>query len=299
MDNIELKIYEKIEKELENGKPLFLGEKSLSRALYIAGKMAGKGNKFESRAIIPSNSPVKTEEEAINLKENKEIKKEGIPYTTYRIGELETEDKKYQVIVDERPNAIKEMHKTVKKLKDNGLIIIKTTIDYLYPLKATYKGLFKTKTKEKTIQEVLKDQKLEMINYESIEDKEILIKAKNKGFRKKYLSIEPFSSKELGEKIAEEILPETEYAKEGSRFCIKSDSKNLLYNIKEVKKIKKPTKIKFKLPTGKTTYEKDEKTRKSKKIKIEVKPNTEKNREEIEESRILIMPKGRIKDYYT
>jgi len=298
-------IYQQIEKELDKEeRALFLGENSLSRALYTAGKQREKGKETQTRAIIPQESPIKNEEQAINQGTGEEqAKREGIPNTTYRIGEIEKEDKAYPIIVDERPHPLEKLPETAKNLEKNGKIVIKLPIEYLYPLKATYKRLLMKKTKEKTIEEVLKEQNLKTENYEVInglkEDSEILIKAMNKGYKKKYIEQEPLSLKEFGEYITEELLPETEYARKGTSLAVESENKKYLYHITEIKKTKGPTELQFKFPTGKTTNKTDREKRRSKKFKVELKPNKEKYRKEIERTGDLIMLKKRIQDYYS
>ncbi len=293
-------IYKEIKKHIEeNEKALFLGEKSLSRALYTAGKLKKKGKEIKSRAIIPQDSSIKTEEEAMR-QGKKEDKKEGIPYTTYRIGKIKKEDKKYKTIVDERPNQIQKLEETTKKVKKNGKIILILPIDYIYPLKATYKGFLKEKEKKKTLKEILEDQKLELEKQKILEgEEEIIVKIKNKGFKKKYLSQRPMNLEEMGKEIEKEIMPEIEYAREGSSFCIESEDKELLYHVKKVKETSGETKMKFSLPTGEMEHETEIGGEENKLFKIDVKPNIKKHKEEIKEKDDLIMLKERIKDYYS
>ncbi len=298
-------VYEQIEKDLDKKeKALFLGEKSLSRALYTAGKQREKGKKIETRAIIPHNSSIKDEEQAINQgTRGEQSKKEGIPNTTYRIGKLEKEDKNYPIIIDEREKPVEKLPKTTENLEKNGKLLMKLPIEYFYPLKANYKSLFRKKTKKKTIEELLEEQNLKTENYEIIngldENSEMLVKLLNKGYKKKYTDQEPISLEEFAEDITEELIPEAEKAREGTSLAVESENKKYLYHITEIKKTKGSTELKFKFPTGKTTNKTDRENRKSKKLKIELKPNKEEYREEIERTGDLIMLKKRIQDYYS
>ncbi len=295
------KLYKEIKKDLEDQeKILFLGKDSLLHALYTAGKMRKKRKNIKAQAIIPPDSRIKNEEKAIKEAKEKETVKNGTPDTYYRVGNLEMEKEKYPIVIDFRTSPITQLPQTTEKLQEKGKIAMKLPENHIYPLKTTVKKLLRKKKKLKSTRKTLEDMNLDIETYKLLEDQDLFIKARLKNFKYPYTNIEPASLKEVSEEITKEILPQAKFAKGGSSLVIESEDENFLYDVKEIKNIKKgQLKFKYQFLTGEETHKKDIKGNKGKKFKIEVKPDLPRFRKEIENSERLIMPKERIKDYYT
>lgn len=296
-------IYKEIKKDIKTDKKtqvLCLGDKSLLNALYIAGKARQEGINIKTKAIIPSNSQIRTEEKAKEEAEEKDTIMNGTPNTYYRIGGLEMEDDKYSIIIDERENNFSNLPETTTKLTGKKTIILTLPEKYLYPLKATYKGLIKTKEKLKNTKEILKEMNLKIETYKVTANKEILVKCTDKNFKQKAKNITPASPEEVAEKIIEECYDEVSYAREGSTFCVKSNNEKYLYHFEHIEE-NNSNKYTFQVTIRgkKTKINKPKKGRKGKKFQVTLYPSLNKYKEKIKDQGDLIIPKHRVKDYYS
>lgn len=298
---MELKeLYKELEEEIrETNKVLFLGNEALLKALYIAGRSREEGRNLKTKAVVPPDSDIKNEEDAMERAQEKFVK-DGIPNTYYRIGNIEMEDEKYPLIIDFRGNQFENLEGTVERLEEKGKILMKLPERYIYPIETTSKGFLRKKKKLKSTKKAIEDLNFEVETYKLLKSNEILVKAKEKNFKKPYLQIDFPDLSKLGEKIAKETLPHARYAMRRSNFCVKSDDENYLYVFEEVEnQNKKPLKFQFEFLTGEASYEGSEEKRKSKRFKVRVLPNLNRFRKQLEEEDKLIIPKKRIKDYYS
>lgn len=294
------KLHEEIKRDIKEGeKALFLGKDSLLYALYTAGKMRNEGKDIKAQAIIPPDSDIRNEEKAIEEGEDKETVKNGTPNTYYRIGNLEMEKEEYPLIIDFRASPIPHLPKTIEKLEEKGKIAMKLSENHIYPLQTTVKKFLRKKKKTKSTRKTLEDMNLEIETYKLLENQEVFIKAKENNFKYPYKNIKTLPLQKIAEEITDEILPQAQYAMEGSEFCLESEDKEFLYDFQEIKNTSTGSlKLHYSFLTGEENHEKSIKGEKGKEFWIEVKPNLDRFKEEIEDEDKLIIPKGRIKDYY-
>ncbi len=296
-------IYQEVREKLEeNSRILFLGKESLPKALYVAGRAKEEGKKIEAKAIIPQTSETKTEESAIKKSTKKNTVKKGMPYTTYRIGELETEDEEYSTIVDTGEDPYRRIPQVIQRAKKDSSITMVLPENYIYPLKVTIKKLFRKKQKLIPIEKILEKEGLSVKTYRPIEDEgktKLLLTYTVRKYKPKYKNYSFPTLTELAKKVVEESKPEINEAEPGTSFCIESKEKNYLYHYQKIKKTKeKQNKYNITFLTGKETYKEDSKGT-TKEFSVQVKPNIENYRKEVKEEQDLIIPKKRILDYYS
>lgn len=295
------KVYQEIKEDLqEDRKALFLGEESLIHALYTSGKSKEEGKAIETKAIVPKSSEVRTEDEAIKKSREKDILRKGTPNTTYKLSEVSDGDEKYSTVIDVGKNPLPNIKKALKKAEEEAVLVMLLPKKYIYPVKVSFKKLFRKKEKLISTEELLKQRDLSIKLYKVLKDKEetkLLVKYKEKNYREKYSEIKFPEMKELTQKVVKESKPEIMKAEPGNSFCIESKDKNYLYHYTEIKRNKKgPTKFTINFLNRKEEHVEKEK-RRNKKFTVEVKPNLEKFREKIKKQD-LIIPKKRIIDYY-
>ncbi len=294
-------IFEEIQGELQDtDKILLIGYDSLSHALYISGKSREIGKPVDTQAIIPPDSNIKTEKEAMEKSDERNLLKKGIPNTYYRVGSMDMEDSKYQIVIDTREEELQRIGETMSKVEKGGKAVLTLPKDYLYPIKGTWKGLIRKKKVLKPLREILEDMGLEMKSLKILNKDRVISKIKKNKFKNRYTDINIPKLNEVGEQVVEESMPEVTSAMEEASFCIESQDNEYLYHFTKVEDIEgEEHTFHIEFLTGETEVKKEADKEIAKEMYVKVYPNFEEFEEKVKDTGDLIIPKKRVIDYYS